>query len=58
MAHVTASSPDGRFAARGWRILHLMTLGRIEPHPLNPDARMVDGVLRYPAAGSGQDVLF
>ena len=46
------------FIARGWRVLHLMTLGRIEPHPLNPDARMVDGVLRYPAAGSGQAVLF
>ena len=46
------------FVARGWRVLHLMTSGRIEPHPLNPDARMVDGVLRYPAAGSGQAVLF
>jgi uncharacterized protein (DUF488 family) len=46
------------FVARGWQVLHLMTLGRIEPHPLNPDARMVDGVLRYPAAEAGQATLF
>ncbi|HSR65057.1 MAG TPA: DUF488 domain-containing protein [Xanthomonadaceae bacterium] len=36
------------FTARGWQVLHILTAGRIEPHPLNPDARMVDGVLRYP----------
>jgi uncharacterized protein (DUF488 family) len=36
------------FTARGWRVLHLLTAGRAEPHPLNPAARMVDGVLRYP----------
>lgn len=36
------------FTARGWRVLHLMTSGRAEPHPLNPAARMIDGVLRYP----------
>ena len=46
------------FSARGWQVLHLMTQGRVEPHPLNPDARMVDGVLRYPAAGNGQAALF
>jgi hypothetical protein len=27
-------------------------------HELNPDARMVDGVLRYPAPGDGQGRLF
>ncbi|HVI26577.1 MAG TPA: DUF488 domain-containing protein [Xanthomonadaceae bacterium] len=36
------------FTARGWRVLHLLTPGRAEPHPLNPAARMIDGVLRYP----------
>lgn len=36
------------FIARGWQVLHLLTPGRVEPHPLNPAARMVDGVLRYP----------
>lgn len=46
------------FSARGWTVLHLMTQGRIEPHPLNPDAHMVDGVLRYPQAESGQGALF
>jgi uncharacterized protein (DUF488 family) len=46
------------FKARGWQVLHLMTKGRVEPHPLNPDARMVDGVLRYPAADTDQAALF
>jgi uncharacterized protein (DUF488 family) len=36
------------FVARGWTVLHLMAPGKAEPHVLNPDARMVDGVLRYP----------
>ena len=36
------------FTARGWQVLHLLTPGRAEPHPLNPAARMIDGVLRYP----------
>lgn len=46
------------FAARGWQVLHLLAPGKTEPHPLNPDARMVDGVLRYPARGDGQGALF
>jgi uncharacterized protein (DUF488 family) len=46
------------FVMRGWQVLHLMTKGRVELHPLNPDARMVDGVLRYPAAGADQAALF
>jgi uncharacterized protein (DUF488 family) len=46
------------FVVRGWQVLHLMAKGRVEPHPLNPDARMVDGVLRYPAAEAGQATLF
>ena len=37
------------FVARGWQVLHLMAPGKTEPHMLNPDAVMVDGVLRYPA---------
>lgn len=36
------------FTARGWQVLHILTAGRVEPHPLNPDARMVDDVLVYP----------
>lgn len=36
------------FVARGWTVLHLLAPGKVEPHALNPDAVMVDGVLRYP----------
>ena len=36
------------FVARGWTVLHLLAPGKTEPHVLNPDALMVDGVLRYP----------
>jgi uncharacterized protein (DUF488 family) len=46
------------FVARGWKVLHLMAKGRVEPHQLNADARLVDGVLRYPAAEAGQATLF
>jgi len=46
------------FTARGWQVWHLMTKGRAEPHPLHPDARMVDGMLRYPLAEAGQTALF
>lgn len=38
------------FVARGWTVLHLLGPGNIQPHQLNADAMMVDGVLRYPAA--------
>ena len=46
------------FVARGWQVLHLMAPGKVQPHPLNPAARMVNGVLCYPPADSGQEVLF
>ena len=36
------------FVARGWTVLHLLAPGKTEPHVLNPDAVMIDGVLRYP----------
>ena len=36
------------FVARGWTVLHLLAPGKTEPHVLNPDALLVDGVLRYP----------
>ncbi len=36
------------FVARGWAVLHLLGPGNVQPHLLNPDAVMVDGVLRYP----------
>ena len=46
------------FVARGWQVLHMMALGKIQPHPLNPAARMEEGVLRYPAGGAAQAALF
>ena len=46
------------FTARGWQVCHLMAPGKHTLHELNPDARMVDGVLRYPAPGDGQGNLF
>lgn len=39
------------FTARDWRVLHLMAPGKVQIHPLNPAARMHDGVLRYPPEG-------
>jgi hypothetical protein len=35
-----------------------MALGKVQEHPLNPDARMIDSVLRYPAPGDAQAGLF
>ena len=46
------------FVARGWHVVHLMAPGKQQRHPLNPDARMQDGVLRYPARGDAQPALF
>lgn len=34
--------------ARGWRVIHLMAPGKSEPHVLNPDAVLMDDVVRYP----------
>lgn len=45
------------FVARGWRVLHLLAPGRIEPHRLHPQAVMVDGVLCYPSGGQQQGTL-
>ena len=36
------------FVARGWTVLDIMAPGKIETHAPNPDALLVDGVLRYP----------
>jgi uncharacterized protein (DUF488 family) len=36
------------FVARGWTVLDIMGPGKVESHAPNPDAIMVDGVLRYP----------
>lgn len=36
------------FVARGWTVLDILAPGKVEPHALNADAAMVDGVLRYP----------
>jgi uncharacterized protein (DUF488 family) len=38
------------FTARGWQVLHIMAPGKLQPHALNADARMLGDVLRYPAA--------
>lgn len=46
------------FTARDWQVLHLMAPGKVQPHPLNPAARMRDGVLRYPPQGDDQAALF
>lgn len=46
------------FIARGWQVLHLMAPGRSAPHPLHEAARMIDGVLRYPAESETQAPLF
>src|SRR3546814_1703160 len=46
------------FIARGWQVCHLMAPGKSVVHELNADARMVDGVLRYPAPADDQQSLF
>ena len=46
------------FSLRGWQVLHLMAPGKQQPHPLNPDAQMIDNVVRYPAPGDAQVELF
>lgn len=38
------------FVARGWTVLHILGAGKVQPHALNADARMVDGTLVYPPA--------
>ncbi len=38
------------FVARGWQVLDIMAPGKIEPHAPNPDAVLVEGILRYPGA--------
>jgi uncharacterized protein (DUF488 family) len=45
------------FVARGWTVLHIMGARKVQPHELNPDARMDDGVLRYPAPADAQQAL-
>jgi len=45
------------FVAHGWEVLHLLAPGKAQAHPLNPAARMRDGVLRYPPEGD-QSALF
>jgi uncharacterized protein (DUF488 family) len=46
------------FVARDWQVLHLMAPGKVQEHVLNPAARMVDDVLRYPVATDAQAALF
>lgn len=46
------------FTARGWEAVHLLAHGETQPHPLHENARLIDGVLRYPAAAASQPGLF
>ncbi len=46
------------FIARGWEVLHIMAQDKLQPHPLNPTARIHDDVLTYPAEPSAQEALF
>lgn len=46
------------FTVRGWQVLHVMAPGKVQPHPLNPAACMIDGVLHYPAETGPQEALF
>lgn len=36
------------FVARGWNVIDILGPEKAEAHALNPDAVLVDGVLRYP----------
>jgi uncharacterized protein (DUF488 family) len=45
------------FVARGWTVLHIMAPGKTQPHELNADARMIDGVLRYPSPADARQAL-
>jgi uncharacterized protein (DUF488 family) len=45
------------FVARGWTVLHVMGPGKVQPHELNPDARMSGDTLVYPSSPD-QEALF
>lgn len=38
------------FLLRGWTVLHLMGPGKLAPHESNPDAVMIEDVVRYPGS--------
>jgi uncharacterized protein (DUF488 family) len=44
------------FVARGWTVLHIMGPGKVQPHELNPEARMLDDHLVYPPDGDQQEL--
>lgn len=46
------------FKARGWQVLHLLALGRVEPHPYTSAAHVVDGRLDYALPEADQPELF
>jgi uncharacterized protein (DUF488 family) len=46
------------FVARGWQVFDILAPDKVEAHAPNPDAVLVDGVLRYPRGGAGQPGLF
>jgi uncharacterized protein (DUF488 family) len=45
------------FVMRGWDVQHLMSPGKMQPHFLNPAARMMDDVLIYPPEADQQESL-
>ncbi len=45
------------FVMRGWNVQHLLAPGRMQPHPLNPAARLVDGDVVYPQDSDQQRAL-
>jgi uncharacterized protein (DUF488 family) len=42
------------FKVRGWKVLHVMSRDKTEPHPYTSAARIVDGKLSYAAAPGEQ----
>ena len=35
---------------RGWKVMHIMNVGKAEEHPYTSAAKIVDGALRYDKA--------
>ena len=45
--------------ARGWRVLHILSTGRADPHELHPDARVLpDRTVVYPGSDPAQPELW
>jgi len=42
------------FKVRGWKVLHIMGMGKAQEHPFTSAARIVDGELRYDEPGQSR----